>query len=200
MRLMTFSHFAQFGSIRMLCLGVWIRSDACRFRLMQGAIDPAADPSKHDLSIFACDLLAKLDATIIRVTDGYESFRFSDIAQALYDFTWGDFCDRFIEAAKADFDSPRRAGTLAAMDFTIGRVLKLLHPYTPFITEELWTGLGFGAQSLMETPWPVPCSAARSPAPTPSIPQFPKPATCARPTTFPRINVSPGSSLLRSAG
>jgi len=167
---------------------------------MQGAIDPAADPSKHDLSIFACDLLAKLDATIIRVTDGYESFRFSDIAQALYDFTWGDFCDRFIEAAKADFDSPRRAGTLAAMDFTIGRVLKLLHPYTPFITEELWTGLGFGAQSLMETPWPVPCSAARSPAPTPSIPQFPKPATCARPTTFPRINVSPGSSLLRSAG
>ena len=116
---------------RNFCNKLW---NACRFRLMQGAVDPAADPSKHDLSIFAQDLLAKLDATIARVSDGYESFRFSDIAQALYDFVWGDFCDRFIEAAKADFDSPRRAGTLAAMDFTIGRILKLLHPYTPFIT------------------------------------------------------------------
>jgi len=145
---------------RNFCNKLW---NACRFRLMQGAVDPAADPSKHDLSIFARDLLAKLDATIARVTDGYESFRFSDIAQALYDFTWGDFCDRFIEAAKADFDSPRRAGTLAVMDFTIGRILKLLHPYTPFITEELWSGLGFGAQSLMETPWPVAGSAAPEP-------------------------------------
>ena len=145
---------------RNFCNKLW---NACRFRLMQGAIDPAADPSKHDLSIFASDLLAKLDATITRVTDGYESFRFSDIAQALYDFVWGDFCDRFIEAAKADFDSPRRAGTLAVMDFTIGRILKLLHPYTPFITEELWSGLGFGQQSLMETPWPPAGNAAPDP-------------------------------------
>ncbi len=145
---------------RNFCNKLW---NACRFRLMQGAVDPAADPSKHDLSIFAQDLLAKLDATIARVSDGYESFRFSDIAQALYDFVWGDFCDRFIEAAKADFDSPRRAGTLAAMDFTILRILKLLHPYTPFITEELWIGLGFGAQSLMETPWPEAGNAAPEP-------------------------------------
>lgn len=137
---------------RNFCNKLW---NACRFRLMQGSVDPVADPSKYDLSIFARDLLAKLDATIVRVNEGYESFRFSDIAQALYDFVWGDFCDRFIEAAKADFDSPRREGTLAVMDFTIQRILKLLHPYTPFITEELWSGLGFGPQSLMESPWPT---------------------------------------------
>ncbi len=142
---------------RNFCNKLW---NACRFRLMQGAVDPDADPSKHDLSIFARDLLAKLDATILRVTEGYEGFRFSDIAQALYDFTWGDFCDRFIEAAKADFDSPRREGTLAVMDFTIQQILKLLHPYMPFITEELWSGLGFGSQSLMETPWPTAGDAA----------------------------------------
>ncbi|MFZ4774240.1 MAG: valine--tRNA ligase [Terrimicrobiaceae bacterium] len=136
---------------RNFCNKLW---NACRFRLMHGEVDPAADPSKHDLSIFARDLLARLDATIVRVNEGYEAFRFSDIAQALYDFVWGDFCDRFIEAAKADFESPRRAGTLATMDFTIQRILKLLHPYTPFITEELWNGLGFGTRSLMEAPWP----------------------------------------------
>jgi len=136
---------------RNFCNKLW---NACRFRLMHGAVDPTADPSKHDLSIFARDLLARLDATIRRVNEGYEGFRFSDIAQALYDFVWGDFCDRFIEAAKADFDSPRREGTLAAMDFTIRHILRLLHPYTPFLTEELWIGLGFGPQSLMESPWP----------------------------------------------
>ena len=145
---------------RNFCNKLW---NACRFRLMQGPIDPHADPSNHDLSIFARDLLAKLDATIKRVSEGYESFRFSDIAQALYDFVWGDFCDRFIEAAKADFDSPRRAGTLAVMDFTIQRILKLLHPYTPFITEELWSGLGFGTQSLLQTPWPEAGSAVPDP-------------------------------------
>jgi len=145
---------------RNFCNKLW---NACRFRLMHGAVDPAADPSKHDLSIFARDLLAKLDATIQRVNEGYESFRFSDIAQALYDFVWGDFCDRFIESAKADFDSPRRDGTLAVMDFTIQRILKLLHPYTPFITEELWSGLGFGPQSLMESPWPEAGKASPEP-------------------------------------
>jgi valyl-tRNA synthetase len=150
---------------RNFCNKLW---NACRFRLMQGPVDPAADPTKHDLSIFSRDLLAKLDATITRVNDGYESFRFSDIAQALYNFTWGDFCDRFIEAAKADFDSPRRAGTLAVMDFTIQRILKLLHPYMPFITEELWSGLGFGAQSLMQTPWPT----AGEPSPDPRADGF----------------------------
>ncbi len=145
---------------RNFCNKLW---NACRFRLLHGALDPAADPTKHELSIFARDLLAKLDATIARVNDGYAAFRFSEIAQALYDFVWGDFCDRFIEAAKADFDSPRREGTLAALDFTIGRVLRLLHPYTPFLSEELWSGLGFGPQSLMESPWPEPGAFAPEP-------------------------------------
>jgi valyl-tRNA synthetase len=138
---------------RNFCNKFW---NACRFRLLHGEVDPAADPRAHDLSIFASDLLGRLDFTIRRIEDGYAQFRFSEIAQALYDFVWGDFCDRFIEASKADLapDSPRRAGTLATMDFTIRRVLQLLHPYAPFLTEELWQGLGFGPQSVMLTAWP----------------------------------------------
>ena len=138
---------------RNFCNKLW---NACRFRQMQGPLDPNADPSKHELSLFARDLLARLDATIQRVNEGYEAYRFSDIAQALYDFVWGDFCDRFIEVAKSDFatDSPRRAGTLATLDYTIKRILQLLHPYAPFITEELWSGLGLGTDSLMHSGWP----------------------------------------------
>ena len=139
---------------RNFCNKLW---NACRFRQIQGPIDPNADPSKHELSLFARDLLARLDATIQRVNEGYEAYRFSDIAQALYDFVWGDFCDRFIEVAKADFatDTPRRAGTLATLDYTIKQILRLLHPYAPFITEELWSGLGLGTDSLMQSGWPT---------------------------------------------
>ena len=149
---------------RNFCNKLW---NACRFRQMQGPLDPQADPSKHELSLFAQDLLARLDATIRRVNEGYEAYKFSDIAQALYDFVWGDFCDRFIEVAKSDFavDSPRRAGTLATLDYTIKRILQLLHPYAPFITEELWNGLGFGTESIMFSGWPEPCLLYTSPSP-----------------------------------
>jgi len=140
---------------RNFCNKLW---NACRFRQLQGAIDPAANPSAHSLSIFARALLAKLDATITRIEEAYAGYRFNDVAQALYDFVWGDFCDRFIEAAKADFtgaDPARKAGTLAAIDHTIRRVLILLHPYAPFITEELWHGLGFGDSTIQFVEWPA---------------------------------------------
>lgn len=139
---------------RNFCNKLW---NACRFRQMQGPIDPHAQPQSHTLSVFALDLLAKLDVTIQKVDDAYTAYRFNDVAQALYDFVWGDFCDRFIEVAKADFqssDAARRAGTLATIDFTLRRVLLLLHPYAPFITEELWHGLGFGSSTIQFEPWP----------------------------------------------
>ncbi len=149
---------------RNFCNKLW---NACRFRTMQGPIDPAADPSQHELSIFAKDLLAKLDAAITRVDEGYRAYRFNDVAQALYDFVWGEFCDKFIETAKADFygeDAARKAGTLAAIDYTIGRVLRLLHPYAPFLTEELWNGLGFGAETIQFAPWPQVSGAGSDPS------------------------------------
>ncbi len=146
---------------RNFCNKFW---NSCRFRLMQGAVDPQADPSKHTLSIFARDLLAKLDATIARIDAAYGDYRFSEVAQALYDFVWGDFCDRFIEAAKSDFNHPgRREGTLAAIDYVLKRVLLLLHPYAPFITEELWHGLGFGGGSIQYATWPAAGGAAAEP-------------------------------------
>jgi valyl-tRNA synthetase len=60
----------------------------------------------------------------------------SEIAQSLYDFVWVEFCDPFIEAAKAELASAdRRESTLATIDYTLRRVLLLLHPFTPFVTE-----------------------------------------------------------------
>jgi valyl-tRNA synthetase len=146
---------------RNFCNKFW---NACRFRTLQGPVDPAADPGKHGLSIFAKDILAKLDAAITRIESAYAEYRFSEVAQALYDFVWGDFCDRFIEAAKSDFNDPaRREGTLATIDYVIKRVLLLLHPYAPFITEELWHGLGFGEGSIQYAEWPKAAGFAAEP-------------------------------------
>ncbi len=141
---------------RNFCNKLW---NACRFREMQGPLDPVADPSGKELSIFVRALLSRLDGTIRKVNAAYETFRFNEIAQCLYDFVWGDFCDRFIEVAKADFQSEncqRKQGTLAAIDFVLLRVLQVLHPYAPFITEELWAGLGFGKETIQYSIWPEP--------------------------------------------
>ncbi|GAB4179006.1 MAG: valine--tRNA ligase [Terrimicrobiaceae bacterium] len=142
---------------RNFCNKLW---NACRFRLLHGQPDPAADPSGHELTIFSADILARLDECIRRIEAAYDGHRFSEVAQALYDFVWGDFCDEFLEAAKADLatpDSPRKAGTLAAMDRIISCILRLLHPFVPFVTEELWQGMGFGGGSTIQRAgWPTP--------------------------------------------
>lgn len=144
---------------RNFCNKLW---NACRFRTMQGPVDPQADPWKHTLSPFAADILAKLDAAIGSATTALNDYQFSAAASALYAFVWDDFCSRFIEAAKGDFNdpqSPTRAGTLAAIDYVLHRVLRLLHPYAPFITEELWLGLGFGTETIQSAGWPAASNA-----------------------------------------
>ena len=146
---------------RNFCNKLW---NACRFRMLQGPVDPEANPFRHELSIFAKNLLSMLHEAICRIETGYANYRFSEIAQTLYDFVWSEFCDRFIEAAKADLGDPaRKAGTLATTDYTLRRVLLLLHPFTPFVTEELWHGLGFGPGSVQFAGWPQAEEIAREP-------------------------------------
>jgi valyl-tRNA synthetase len=174
---------------RNFCNKLW---NACRFRLLQGPVDPAANPFSHELSIFARNLLAKLYDTTCRIDAGYADYRFSEIAQTIYDFVWSEFCDRFIEAAKADLAEPaRRAGTLAATDYTLRRVLLLLHPFTPFVTEELWHGLGFGPESIQFAGWP----SAEELAPEPNAEAIFRAATVAR-TLRANYNI-PSSRRLR---
>jgi valyl-tRNA synthetase len=140
---------------RNFCNKLW---NACRFRTMQGDIDPAADPAKHSLSPFSQDILNKLDLVIARVDEGFKNYEFSAVASSLYEFVWDDFCARYLETAKADFqnpDSPTHTGTLATFDYVISKVLRMLHPYTPFLTEELWLELGFSKESIQFQAWPT---------------------------------------------
>ena len=142
---------------RNFCNKLW---NICRFRTLQGNVDFNAEPWKHPRSIFADELLERLHALLEgerNVNAAIGAFNFSDAAAQLYDFVWNDFAARFVEAAKRDFsesDSPTRPGTLATFDYVMSHVLRLLHPFAPFVTEELWCELGFGTETIQTTLWP----------------------------------------------
>jgi len=146
---------------RNFCNKLW---NICRFRTLQGEIDSNAEPWKHPRSIFADELLDRLHFLLEGERNrpgmiaALNQFNFSEAASQLYDFVWNDFAARFVEASKSDFnapDSPTRAGTLATFDYVMSHVLRLLHPFAPFVTEELWCGLGFGTETIQTTLWPA---------------------------------------------
>jgi len=125
--------------------------NAARFRQMHGpsATEPKIDNAK--LSIFSIEVLARLNETIDAIDSAYREYRFNEVAQRLYDFFWSDYCDWFVEAAKTEIfgeDEAKKKSTLAVMDNVLSAVLRLLHPFMPYITEELWSLLGFGKNSI----------------------------------------------------
>lgn len=133
--------------------------NAARYRQMQegeGAFDASA------LSIYSLDILAKLDQLEKDMDAAYEDYRFNELAQLLYDFFWSNYCDWYLESSKGAFaegaDPALKASTLATMDLVLKRVLLLLHPFMPHITEQLWVNLSFREESdpefLMQTPLP----------------------------------------------
>jgi valyl-tRNA synthetase len=153
----------RFGLMRMAPSGQDIRFDekqieegrnfatklwnAARFRQMHGPSEVAPRLEDHALSIYAVEVLARLNEAIAGIEQAYGEYRFNEVAQRLYDFFWGDYCDWFVEAAKTDIfseDEARKRGVLAVMDHVLSAVLRLLHPFMPHITEELWGLLGFG--------------------------------------------------------
>jgi valyl-tRNA synthetase len=103
-------------------------------------------------------IIGKLAETSAAVAAGIESYRFNEAAGAIYQFTWGTFCDWYIEFTKPMLQGDEAAAiaeTRATAGWVLDQLLLLLHPFMPFITEELWTELADGrAQSLINSPWP----------------------------------------------
>ena len=134
------------------CNKLW---NACRFRQMSGpAADnstPASILSRIDAAKFDADdhaILDRLLSATREVDRCFAQFEFSAAAQALYGFFWNDFCDWYVEVSKAKLLAPETKGNcLAIQDLVLRQTLLLLHPIIPFITEELWSLLGYGGSS-----------------------------------------------------
>jgi valyl-tRNA synthetase len=122
-----------------------------RFRQMHGASQAAPAIHKQGLSIYALEVLARLNETIDAIESAYRDYQFNTVAQRLYDFVWSDYCDWFVEASKTDIfgeDEAKKKSALAVMDFVLSATLRLLHPFMPHLTEELWALLGLGKASI----------------------------------------------------
>jgi valyl-tRNA synthetase len=169
---------------RNFCNKLW---NACRFRQMQGGeVQAEIDPK-----LLTSDdkwILLKLDQAIRDISTAFEGYRFNEATQTLYRFFWSEYCDWYVEASKAVLSTPqtppstsgaptvqqssnpaiqsgaRRANTVAVIDFVLSHTLRLFHPFLPFITEELWHGMGYhddmpeqqGGSTIMFAPWPKP--------------------------------------------
>lgn len=122
--------------------------NAARFRQMHGPSEAMPRLEDHALSIYSLEVLARFDELLRATEAAFLEYKFNEAAQRLYDFFWSDYCDWFIEAAKTEIfseDTARKKSVLAVMDFVLSGFLRLLHPFMPHITEELWSVLGFSS-------------------------------------------------------
>ena len=123
--------------------------NAARFRQMHGPSEAAPRLEEQALSIYSIEVLARFNELLGAVEEAYREYKFNEVAQRLYDFFWSDYCDWFIEAAKTEIfsqDEARKKSVLAIMDLVLSGFLRLLHPFMPHVTEELWSVFGFGGQ------------------------------------------------------
>jgi valyl-tRNA synthetase len=171
---------------RNFCNKLW---NACRFRQMVGSADFPVQ-GEIDPQLLTSDdkwILLKLDAAIRELDQAFADYKFSDATAALYRFFWNEYCDWYVEASKAilsrnleeagdektalqanspaaPISSAQKANSLAVIDFVLSHVLRLFHPFLPFIAEELWHGMGYaedlpenqGGRTIMLAPWPKP--------------------------------------------
>ncbi|HET8588319.1 MAG TPA: valine--tRNA ligase [Nakamurella sp.] len=138
--------------------------NATRFALLNGAAVPDAPVDPAGCSAADRWILDRLDAVVAETTSLLADFQFAKAAEGLYHFAWDEFCDWYVELAKA----PLQAGgqdadrTRAVLGTVLDALLKLLHPFVPFVTESLWTQLT-GGETLVTAPWPG--STGRQPDP-----------------------------------
>ena len=144
--------------------------NASRFIMMnlpeEGSADEAAlkaliDADKVPAAIQAEDkwILSRLNDTVKAVTDNMDKFELGIAVQKIYDFMWDEFCDWYIEMVKPRLyktdDKDSRMAALWTLQKVLITGLKLLHPYMPFITEEIFTTVQSSEESIMISSWPI---------------------------------------------
>ena len=133
------------------------------------------------------------------VTADLESFRYNEAARGLYEFAWGDFCDGYLEFAKRRFygePGPERSAVQAVTHEVLAVLLHLLHPFLPFLTEELWSFLPGpeNRPALIGGRWPVPVAGRRRPEAAAAVACLREVITAVR-NLRTEMNVTPGEEV-----
>jgi valyl-tRNA synthetase len=115
------------------------------FRLLKGLeVVPGASLPEHALATAWFE--SKLSQTIIDVQDHFSKFRISDALLSIYNLVWDDFCGKYLEIIKPAYQSPIHADTLHAALGLFDSLMRLMHPYMPFITEEIWQAIAIRSE------------------------------------------------------
>ena len=137
--------------------------NSARFTLMNTEdLDRTFVPKREDLELADRWILSRLHRTISIVTQHLSVYEFSDAAKALYQFVWSEFCDWYIECSKIRLygkDENKRRVAQYVLFNSLETILRLLHPFMPFITEEIWQNFDMPIRSVMIAKWPIPDSS-----------------------------------------
>jgi valyl-tRNA synthetase len=151
---------------RNFCNKLW---NAARYvlRSIEGGDPPAGETGRSDgstLSLADRWIRSRLAAMLARVESGFADYRLDTVANALYEFTWNEFCDWYIELSKAVLQSDaasaaEKRGTRTTLIGTLEVLLRALHPLAPFITEEIWqrvrVSAGVAGETIMRSEFPT---------------------------------------------
>jgi valyl-tRNA synthetase len=146
---------------RNFCNKLW---NAARYVLMSTEGLPATADAPVEWGLPERWIRSRLQQTITRVTEAIGSYRFDLGAQAIYEFTWDEYCDWYLELSKTLLNGPSseaaKRGTRQVLVGVLETLLRLIHPFMPFITEELWQRVapraGVHGDSIMLQAYPVP--------------------------------------------
>ena len=132
--------------------------NAARFIIMNLGENEPAPHIPEKLALEDKWILSQYNALVKDVTDSLEKYELGLAVQKLYDFIWDVFCDWYIEIAKirlSSEDAELKECAKAVLVYVMSNTLKLLHPFMPFITEEIWQTLPHSGESIMISDWPV---------------------------------------------
>lgn len=133
--------------------------NAARFAMMHIGQNKSWEVFQQDQPFSVADrwILHRLNETVQTVTRLLDRYEFGEVGRTLYNFIWDDFCDWYIEFAKIPLygnDEQQKHTTISVLVHVLDYALRLLHPYMPFITEEIWQQLPHQGESIMTAEWP----------------------------------------------
>ncbi|MBE6922857.1 MAG: valine--tRNA ligase [Ruminococcaceae bacterium] len=134
---------------------LWNASRYVMMNLSEDAVNQLPDLSK--LEIADKWVLSKLNTLIGEVTENMEKYELGVAIQKIYDFVWDIYCDWYIEMTKARLfadDADRKQTAISVLVYVLDNILRLLHPFMPFITEEIWQSIPHEGEALIVAQWP----------------------------------------------
>lgn len=134
--------------------------NGARFSLMNIGEDFAVEDIDLSGNLSLADkwILTRLNETIETVTDLSDKYEFGEVGRVLYNFIWDEFCDWYIEMSKIPMngaDEAQKQTTRSVLSYTLDQMMRMLHPFMPFVTEEIWQSLPHEGGTIVKAAWPT---------------------------------------------